>query len=189
MAVIAYIRVSTTGQSLEVQERLMKEFGVDKVFAEKVSGTTQNRPVLKECLGYVREGDVLVVSKLDRLARSVSHLHKIVEDLDERGVGFKVIQQNIDTTTKEGRLMFSVLGHWRSLRLNLRQERCDEGRVAAMARGVKFGAKPKLTSAQIAEMRDKRANGVLIKDLMSEYRLSKASVYRLMKDEDDLEVA
>jgi len=189
MAVIAYIRVSTTGQSLEVQEKLMKEFGVDKVFAEKVSGTTQNRPVLKECLGYVREGDVLVVSKLDRLARSVSHLHKIVEDLDERGVGFKVIQQNIDTTTKEGRLMFSVLGALAQFETELRAERCDEGRVAAMARGVKFGAKPKLTSAQIGEMRDKRANGVLIRELMSEYLLSKASVYRLMKDEEEVEAA
>jgi len=81
------------------------------------------------------------------------------------------------------------LGALAQFETELRAERCDEGRVAAMARGVKFGAKPKLTSAQIGEMRDKRANGVLIKDLMSEYRLSKASVYRLMKDEDDLEVA
>ena len=127
MAVVAYIRVSTTGQSLEVQQELMKKEGVDKVFAEKVSGTTQNRPVLKECLGYVREGDVLVVYKLDRLARSVSHLHKIVEDLDERGVGFRVIQQNIDTTTKEGRLMFSVLGALASLRLNFGKKDVTRG--------------------------------------------------------------
>ena len=110
MAVVAYCRVSTGEQSLEVQEQIVSEYGADRVFAEKVSGTTQDRPKLKECLAYVREGDVLVVTKLDRLARSVSHLHTIYDDLESRGVGFVVIQQNIDTTTKEGRLMFSILG-------------------------------------------------------------------------------
>jgi DNA invertase Pin-like site-specific DNA recombinase len=184
MAVVAYIRVSSTGQSLTVQKDLMRNEGVDKIYEEKVSGTTQNRPVLKECLDYVREGDVLVVSKLDRLARSVSHLHKIVEDLDAKGVGFRVIQQNIDTTTKEGRLMFSVLAALAQFETELRQERCDEGRKAAMERGVRFGAKPKLTRQQILEMRQKRADGTLIKDLMREYRISKASVYRLMKTEE-----
>ena len=180
MAVVAYIRVSSTGQSLEVQQQLMEEFGVDKVFAEKVSGTTQNRPKLQECLQYVREGDTLVITKLDRLARSVSHLHQIVDDLSSRGVGFKVLQQNIDTTTKEGRLMFSVLGALAQFENELRKERCEEGRIAAVNRGVKFGAKKKLTDDQVAEMRQKRKDGAIIKDLMTEYGLSKASVYRLM---------
>jgi DNA invertase Pin-like site-specific DNA recombinase len=182
MAVVAYIRVSSTGQSLEVQRQLMDEFGVDKVFAEKVSGTTQNRPRLQECLQYVREGDTLVITKLDRLARSVSHLHQIVDDLTSRGVGFKVLQQNIDTTTKEGRLMFSVLGALAQFENELRKERCEEGRLAAVSRGVRFGAPKKLTDDQVVEMRQKRENGVLIKDLMSEYGLSKASVYRLMTE-------
>ena len=182
MAVVAYIRVSSTGQSLEVQRQLMDEFGVDKVFAEKVSGTTQNRPRLQECLQYVREGDTLVITKLDRLARSVSHLHQIVDDLTSRGVGFKVLQQNIDTTTKEGRLMFSVLGALAQFENELRKESCEEGRLAAVSRGVRFGAPKKLTDDQVVEMRQKRENGVLIKDLMSEYRLSRASVYRLTVD-------
>ena len=189
MAVIGYARVSTTGQSLEIQREKLDSYGVDKLFAEKLSGTTAARPELKSCLDYVREGDVLVITKLDRLARSTLHLHKIVNDLNNKGVGFKVLDQSIDTTTKEGRLMFSVLGALAQFETELRQERCDEGRVAAMARGVKFGAKPKLTSAQIAEMRDKRANGVLIRELMREYSLSKASVYRLMKDEEEVEAA
>ena len=180
MAVVAYIRVSSTGQSLEVQQQLMEEFGVDKVFAEKVSGSTQNRPKLQECLQYVREGDTLVITKLDRLARSVSHLHQIVDDLSLRGVGFKVLQQNINTTTKEGRLMFSVLGALAQFENELRKERCEEGRIAAVNRGVKFGAKKKLTDDQVVEMRQKRKDGAMIKDLMTEYGLSKASVYRLM---------
>ena len=181
MAVVAYCRVSTGEQSLAVQEEIVRKYGVDKVFAEKVSGTTSNRPKLKECLGYVREGDVLVVTKLDRLARSVSHLHTIYDDLEKKGVGFVVIQQNIDTTTKEGRLMFSILGSLAQFENELRKERCEEGRLAAISRGVRFGAPHKLKPHQVTEMCEKRKSGVMIKDLMREYGLSKASVYRLMR--------
>lgn len=180
MAIVAYCRVSTGEQSLDIQEKIVTKYGVDKVFAEKVSGTTQSRPKLKECLAYVREGDVLVVTKLDRLARSVSHLHTIYDDLEKRGVGFVVIQQNIDTTTKEGRLMFSILGSLAQFENELRKERCEEGRQAALSRGVRFGAPKKLNDGQVVEMRKKREDGVMIKHLMKEYGLSKASVYRLM---------
>ena len=180
MAVIGYGRVSTTGQSLEIQETKLKDYGVDKIFVEKMSGTTATRPQLKACLEYVREGDTLVICKLDRLARSVSHLHSIVKDLDSRGVGFKVLDQAIDTTTKEGRLMFSILASIAEFETELRAERTQEGRAAALAKGVKFGAKPKLTPAQIEEMNTKRAAGILIKDLMTEYKISKATVYRLL---------
>lgn len=183
MAIVAYIRVSSSGQSLEVQQQLVKEFGVDKIFAEKLSGTTQNRPKLKECLSYVREGDVLVITKLDRLARSVSNLHQIVDELTAKSVGFKVLQQSIDTTSSQGRLMFSVLSALAEFENELRKERCGEGRRLAMNRGVKFGAKQKLTDEQILEMREQRHQGVMIKELMKQYQISKASVYRLLKIE------
>ena len=182
MAVVGYARVSSVGQSLEVQQEKLVSYGVDKLFAEKLSGTTAARPELKSCLGCVREGDVLVITKLDRLARSTLHLHKIVNDLNNRGVGFKVLDQSIDTTTKEGRLLFSILASLAEFETELRAERTNEGRIAAMERGVKFGAKPKLTEDQIAEMIQKRSQGVLIKDLMTEYKLSKESVYRLMSE-------
>ena len=182
MAVVGYARVSSVGQSLEVQQEKLVSYGVDKLFAEKLSGTTAARPELKSCLDYVRAGDVLVITKLDRLARSTLHLHKIVNDLNNRGVGFKVLDQSIDTTTKEGRLLFSILASLAEFETELRTERANEGRIAAMERGVKFGAKPKLTENQIVEMKQKRSQGVLIKDLMSEYKLSKASVYRLMSE-------
>ena len=182
MAVVGCARVSSVGQSLEVQQEKLVSYGVDKLFAEKLSGTTAARPELKSCLDYVRAGDVLVITKLDRLARSTLHLHKIVNDLNNRGVGFKVLDQSIDTTTKEGRLLFSILASLAEFETELRAERTNEGRIAAMERGVKFGAKPKLTEDQIAEMIQKRSQGVLIKDLMTEYKLSKASVYRLMSE-------
>ena len=182
MAVVGYARVSSVGQSLEVQQEKLVSYGVDKLFAEKLSGTTAARPELKSCLDYVRAGDVLVITKLDRLARSTLHLHKIVNDLNNRGVGFKVLDQSIDTTTKEGHLLFSTLASLAEFETELRAERTNEGRIAAMERGVKFGAKPKLTEDQIAEMIQKRSHGVLIKDLMIEYKLSKASVYRLMSE-------
>ena len=182
MAVVGYARGSSVGQSLEVQQEKLVSYGVDKLFAEKLSGTTAARPELKSCLDYVRAGDVLVITKLDRLARSTLHLHKIVNDLNNRGVGFKVLDQSIDTTTKEGRLLFSILASLAEFETELRAERTNEGRIAAMERGVKFGAKPKLTENQITEMKQKRSQGVLIKDLMSEYKLSKASVYRLMSE-------
>jgi len=102
------------------------------------------------------------------------------DDLEKRGVGFVVIQQNIDTTTKEGRLIFSILGSLAQLENELRKERCEEGRKAVFSPGVRFGAHKKLRTNQVEEMREKRKVGVLIKDLMKEYRLSKASVYRLM---------
>ena len=167
---------------MEVPQEKLVSYGVDKLFAGKLSGKTAARPELKSCLEYVREGDVLVITKLDRLARSTLHLHKIVNDLNDRGVGFKVLDQSIDTTTKEGRLLFSILASLAEFETELRAERTNEGRIAAMERGVKFGAKPKLTENQIVEMKQKRSQGVLIKDLMSEYKLSKASVYRLMSE-------
>ncbi len=109
MATIGYARVSSAGQSLEVQLQKLQEAGCDKVYKEKRSGTTYNRPELKKCIDYVREGDVLVVSKHDRLARSTLDLHNIVELLIVKGISFKVLDQSFDTTTKEGKLMFPML--------------------------------------------------------------------------------
>ena len=180
MATIGYARVSSVGQSLEVQQDKLNEYGCTKIYQEKRSGTTANRPQLKQCLDYVRDGDVLVITKLDRLARSTLDLHKIVEQLNSKNVGFKVLDQSIDTTTKEGRLMFSILASIAEFETELRKERQMEGIAKAKQNGVPFGRKAKVTDKQIEEMRSKRSEGVLIKDLMSQYQLSKASVYRLL---------
>lgn len=180
MAIVGYARVSSVGQSLAVQVDNLNAYGCDEIFQEKKSGTTANRPKLKECLKYVRKGDVLVITKLDRLARSTLDLHKIVDELNQKGVGFKVLDQSIDTTTKEGKLMFSMLAAVAEFETELRKERQLEGIAKAKKRGVAFGRKATLTDEQVQEMRSKRSDGVLIKDLMNEYGMSKASVYRLL---------
>lgn len=182
MAIIGYARVSSIGQSLEVQEQGLNDFGCDKIYQEKRSGTTANRPQLQACLDYVRDGDTLVITKLDRLARSTLHLHKIINDLNNKGVGFKVLDQSIDTTTKEGRLMFSILASIAEFETALRAERQAEGIQNAKSKGVKFGAKPKLTDPQIEEMKLRRSKGEKIKHLMVDYGISKASVYRLLSN-------
>ena len=180
MATIGYARVSTIGQSLDVQVDKLTKYGCDKIYQEKRSGTTADRPQLKQCLDYVRDSDVLVITKLDRLARSTLHLHKIVEQLNSKNVGFKVLDQSIDTITKEGRLMFSILASIAEFETELRKERQLEGIEKAKDNGIRFGAKPKLTDKQIEEMKAKRKSGVLIRELMEEFKLSKASVYRLL---------
>ena len=181
MAIVGYARVSSSGQSLAVQLDKLSEAGCTEVFQEKRSGLTAQRPALKECLRFVRKGDVLVITRLDRLARSTLDLHKIVQELDERDVGFKVLDQPIDTTTKEGRLMFSIIASIAQFETELRKERQMEGIEKAKENGVKFGRQAVLSDAQVAEMRSKRDSGILIKNLMSEYGLSKASVYRLLQ--------
>jgi len=182
MSVIGYARVSSIGQSLDVQLEKLNSFGCDKVYQEKVSGTTANRVQLKSCLDFVREGDKLVITKLDRLARSTFHLTQIADDLVQRGVELIVIDQNIDTSTPTGKLLFNMLASIAEFETEIRKERQLEGIEKAKANGVKFGAKRKLNNDQLSQMKQDRTDGVLIKDLMAKYNLSKDSVYRLIRD-------
>ena len=178
MAKIGYARVSSVGQSLDVQ--LEKLAGCNKIFKEKKSGTTDKRPRLKACLEYVRDGDTLVITRLDRLARSTLDLCKIAKNLEDKGVDLIVLDQSIDTSTATGRLMFNMLGAIGQFETEIRAERQMEGIVKAKKRGVAFGRQQKITHEQQQELKRKRENGVLIKNLMREYRLSKASVYRYL---------
>jgi len=184
MAKIGYARVSTVGQSLDVQLDKLNAFDCDKVYKEKVSGTTANRTELKSCLDFVRDGDTLVITKLDRLARSTFHLTQISEDLRQQGVELVVLDQNIDTSTPTGKLLFNMLASIAEFETEIRKERQLEGIAKAKSNGVKFGAKSKLTAEQVQQMKLERGEGVLIKDLMTKYSLSKDSVYRLLRASD-----
>jgi len=186
MAKIGYARVSSTGQDLAVQHDKLTSYGCvadgGVTFEEKCSGTTDKRPELQACLKHLRSGDVLVVTKLDRLARSTLHLTQIADDLQTRDIGLKVLDQDIDTTTPTGKLLFNMLASIAEFETALRSERQTEGIAKALAKGVKFGAKAKLTPKQVEELKQKRSQGILIKDLMNEYGLGKTTVYRLLSD-------
>jgi DNA invertase Pin-like site-specific DNA recombinase len=179
MAFVGYARVSSVGQSLDVQLEKLKD--CKKIFQEKKSGTTAGkRSQLEACLEYVREEDTLVVTRLDRLARSTLHLCQIADELKRKGVELQVIDQNINTADATGRLLFNMLGAIAQFETEIRAERQIDGITKAKKKGVRFGAKRKLTAEQIKEFQQKRADGVLIKTLMKDYNLSKASVYRYL---------
>ena len=178
MAIVGYARVSSVGQSLDVQLDKLKH--CDKVYKEKQSGTNSKRPKLAACLEYVREEDTLVVTRLDRLARSTLHLCQIAEILKQKQVNLQVLDQNINTSNATGRLLFNMLGAIAQFETEIRAERQMDGINKAKERGVAFGRKRKMTQEQIKELRERRKEGVLIKTLMADYNLSKASVYRYL---------
>ncbi len=178
MALIGYARVSSVGQSLAVQRERLQQ--CDKIFEEQRSGATGKRPRLLACLDYVREGDTLVVTRLDRLARSTLHLCQIAEELQRKGVQLQVLDQQLNTSDATGRLLFHMLGAIAQFETELRAERQREGIEHAQARGVVFGRRKILTAPQIAELQERRQQGWTISALMTAYRISKATVYRYL---------
>jgi DNA invertase Pin-like site-specific DNA recombinase len=179
MALVGYARVSSVGQRLDVQVEKLQH--CDKLFQEHTSGLAATRPRLADCLEYVREGDTLVVTRLDRLARSTWHLCQIAEILARKQVHLHVLDQSIDTSDATGRLLFHMLGAIAQFETELRAERQREGIQKARERGVHFGRQKKLTAVQVGELRHRRAQGILIKTLMHDYGLSKVSVYRYLR--------
>jgi DNA invertase Pin-like site-specific DNA recombinase len=181
MSFIGYARVSSYGQSLEVQ--LEKLNYCDKVFQEKQSARTDDREQLQLCLDYVRDGDSLVITKLDRLARSTRDLLNIMNRLEEKNVKLVVLDQQIDTSSATGMLLFTMLGAIATFENDLRKDRQQQGIALAKRKGIKFGRKHSLSNHQISEICLKRASGVKIVDLMNEFNVSKASVYRVLSSQ------
>lgn len=180
MALVGYARVSSVGQSLDVQLDKLQQ--CDKIFQEKISGSTDKRPQLQACLEYVREGDVLIITRLDRLARSTLHLCQIAAELEHNDVHLRVLDQNIDTGSATGRLLFNMLGAIAQFETEIRAERQREGIRKAQEQGVQFGKPKTLNEQQVAELRQRREQGVLIRELMRDYGLSKTSVYRYLRN-------
>jgi DNA invertase Pin-like site-specific DNA recombinase len=179
MATVGYARVSSVGQSLDVQIEKLK--GCDKVFQEKRSGVDAGRPALKRCLEFLREGDTLAVSKIDRLARSTSDLYRIVSLLTEKGVAFKVTDDPaIDTTSRTGKLVMGILALIAEFENDIRHERQMDGIKKAKERGVRFGRKLELVPEKVKQIRKLRAAGSTVPDIIRQIGLSKASVYRAL---------
>jgi DNA invertase Pin-like site-specific DNA recombinase len=183
---VGYARVSTKTQSNENQIQRLEQFGCEKVFADKYSGATTDREQLQAALAYIREGDTFVITKLDRLARSSVDLGKTAELFQRKNVDFVVLDQDINTTTPTGKLMFNMIGAFAEFERDLIQERCREGIEKARARGVKFGRRPKLTTAQLVALKlDYNAGELTKADLAKKYQISIPSVYRLVAGSKD----
>jgi DNA invertase Pin-like site-specific DNA recombinase len=180
MARIGYARVSSYGQSLEVQQEKLRD--CDRIFQEKQSARTDDREQLQMCLDYVRDGDHLVITKLDRLARSTRDLLNIMQRLQNKQVKLVVLDQQIDTSTPTGMLLFTMLGAIATFENDLRKDRQMQGIELAKRKGIKFGRKQALNAEQINELQRKRADGVKIIELMTEFNVSKASVYRALSN-------
>ena len=179
MTVVGYARVSSIGQDLGVQLDKLK--GCHKVFKEKRSGVDAGRPELNRCLEYLREGDTLLVSKIDRLARSTSDLYRIVSMLAEKGVSFKVVDDpTIDTSSRTGKLVMGILALIAEFENDIRRERQMDGIAKAHDRGVRFGRKPQLVAEVVEQIKGLREGGATVPEIMRQMQLSKASIYRAL---------
>lgn len=180
---VGYARVSTTGQSLEVQLDALRAAGCDKVFQEKQSGKrADTRGQLQAALEFVREGDALIVTKLDRLARSVLDLHQIAQALEGKAVGLTVLdQRDLDTTSRTGKLLFTLLGAIAAFERELILERAAEGRAKAVQRGVRFGRPAALDDAQAAALRAEAGSWQgSAEELAEKWGISRSTLYRTL---------
>jgi DNA invertase Pin-like site-specific DNA recombinase len=180
MAIYGYARVSTDGQTLDTQQATLRAAGAVRVFSEKETGIKTNRTALAKAVAVVEAGDVLLVTKLDRLARSTRDLLNTLATIGDRGAGFKSLGDPwADTTTPHGKLMITVLGGLAEFERHLILSRTSEGRDRAKARGVKFGRKPKLTKHQRDEAKRRKEDGETLMEIARSYNVSHMTISRL----------
>ena len=179
MPLYGYARVSTIDQDLAVQRAALKAAGCDIIRAEKASGARRDgRSELQVLLDFVRQGDTLVVTRIDRLARSVKDLQDIVHELKAKGVALKATEQPVDTSTAAGKAFLDMLGVFAEFETNLRRERQLEGIAAAKARGVYKGRKPTIDTAEVRRLKDEEKLGPA--GIARRLGIGRASVYRVL---------
>ena len=176
---VSYIRVSSQNQSLEVQRESVMKYGVDKIFEEKVSGTsTDKREQLKQGLEFVREGDELVITRIDRLARSVLDLQLIVKQLMDKGVTLTSTEQPISTKDATSKCFLDMLGVFAELETNIRKERQMEGIELAKRKGVYKGGTQRI---DVEEIKRLKSEGLGVTKIAKSMGIHRDSVYRLLK--------
>ena len=181
---LGYARVSTTDQDLAIQRTRLHEVGCEKLFEEKISGARKKRPVLERLLSELRADDVVVVTRLDRLARSTSELLRIAKTIEEKNAGLQSIAEPwADTTTPAGRMVLTVFGGIAEFERLLIAARTEEGRRAAQARGVPFGRPPKLRPDQRTLARNLIEEGKSVSDVARTFNVHVATIYRCLHDE------
>jgi DNA invertase Pin-like site-specific DNA recombinase len=179
MTTIGYARVSTTDQDLSIQEAALKAAGCEVLRAEKRSGsTTEGREELRTVLEFLRRGDVLMVTRIDRLARSIGDLQKIAETVKARGASLKATEQPIDTSTAAGKCFFDMLGVFAEFETNLRRERQLEGIAKAKQAGVYKGRPASIDAGRVRELKDQ---GMGASDIARALKIGRASVYRVLE--------
>lgn len=181
MAVIGYARVSTKDQSLDLQLDALNKYGTQRIFSEKMTGTKSNRPQLNEMLKFLREGDTVVVWKLDRIGRSMKDLINIVTEFQNRGVHFISLKENIDTSSATGKLVFGIFASLAEFERDIISERTRAGLESARARGQR-GGRPAVADNQVKtalKMYDARLHSV--EEIIKTTGISKTSLYRYIR--------
>jgi DNA invertase Pin-like site-specific DNA recombinase len=180
VTIIGYARVSTTDQDLSIQRATLKAAGCEVIRAEKRSGTTtKGRDELKTVLDFLRDGDVLMVTRIDRLARSIGDLQDIVRAVRARGAVLKTTEQPIDTSTAAGKCFLDMLGVFAEFETNLRRERQLEGIAKAKAAGVYKGRPPSIEATRVREL---KAQGLGPSEIARALKIGRASVYRILAE-------
>lgn len=183
VANIGYARVSTLDQDLSLQLDALAAAGCSKIFEDHASGARADRAGLQAALDYVRDGEVLVVWKLDRLGRSLPHLIETITALSQRGVGFRSLTEAIDTTTPGGRLIFHIFGALSQFERDLIQERTRAGLAAAAARGRKSGRKPVITEDKLKRARSMVGKGLTVREIATRLKVGKTALYEALRAE------
>jgi DNA invertase Pin-like site-specific DNA recombinase len=188
-ALVGYARVSTTDQSTDAQLTALNAAGCARVFPEQVSGALRDRPELAAALDYLRPGDTLVVTKLDRLGRSLPHLIEIIRSLAGRGVGFRSLAEAIDTTTPTGRLLLHVLASVAEFELDLVRERTRVGLAEARRQGRTGGRPSKITPGKVEAARALIDAGRSVTEAAAAVGLGRATLYRALSPSPGAETA
>jgi DNA invertase Pin-like site-specific DNA recombinase len=179
---LGYGRVSTQDQNLDAQRDALKKAGVDKIFIEKITGTKTSRPELDKLREQMREGDTLVVTRLDRLGRSTKDLLAISSELEENGVDLEVIEQAINTKTPEGKLFFTMIAAMAEFEHSMMVARTKDGLAAARARGRMGGRKPKLNAAQKKQVQTLyAAKELTVREIAALFNITPPTVYRAIE--------
>lgn len=185
---VGYSRVSTQEQNPEAQFDALFDDGCEKIFIDKITGKLDRRPELDRTLEVLRAGDTLVITRLDRLGRSVKMLKEMADRLQEMDVALRVLTQNIDTTTPEGRLFFHMLAAFAEWEHDLIVSRTNEGLAAARARGRHGGRRPKLSERQVEDARrmynelgpDGKRRWT-VQEIADAYRVTRPTIYRALE--------
>lgn len=180
MVNIGYARVSTIEQDTILQIKALKEFGCDIIYEDKISGTKIDRPELSKALSYLREGDTLIVWKLDRLGRSIKHLIEIVNNLENRKISFKSLTENIDTTTSSGKFIFHLFGALAQFEKDLIQERTRAGLKAARDQGRIGGRPVVMTDEKLKKAKEHLKNGLNVREAAARIKVSATTLYKVL---------